>query len=89
MNRVMNILVLLAAGFLSGTVLYCVLSFDKGPKVKVEAPPPLSIHPVSEPFSTGYILVEVWTQNGETKQPHIIRMRRSEYLEWVRPKKHR
>lgn len=89
MNRVMNILVLLAAGFLSGTVLYAVLCFDSRARVKVEAPPPLSIHPVSNEFSTGYILVEVWTKNGETKQPHIVRMRRSEYLEWVRPTQHK
>ena len=82
MNRVANLLVLFGASLLVVIVSFAWLN-ETGEPIKVEAPPALSIHPLSGEFSTGYILVEVWTTDGEFEFCHVVRMKRSEYLEWM------
>ena len=59
--------------------------------IKVEAVTPTQVHPISGEFSTGYILVEIWTMVERRvgtpsvvhleQVPHIVRMKRSEYIE--------
>lgn len=75
----------IVVGITSLTTNY-VLHLSKHKPIKVEAPMPLSAHPISGEFDTGYVLVEVWTRDGDNnKHPHIVRMRRSEYIEWMNP----
>ena len=63
-------------------------SKSHGPEpIQIEAVAPTTVHPISEEFSTGYILVEIWTKTkipgAEVDVPHIVRMKRSEYIEFM------
>lgn len=47
--------------------------------IKIETPLPVAVHPISNELSSGYLLVQIWTEN----ESHIVRMKRSEYIEWM------
>ena len=58
--------------------------------IQAEGVMPTTVHPISDEFSTGYILVEIWVDDSEMKTPSgvkgvkraaIVRMKRSEYIE--------
>jgi hypothetical protein len=74
--------------FVSGTyfVEYC---YEKNaPKIKIEAVAPTAVHPISGEFSTGFVLVEIWTTTDaygyKVDVPNIVRMPRSEYIEYMK-----
>jgi hypothetical protein len=87
MKKLITIAVPVFALCVFGIGLSVLINHEPDEEIRIEAATPTTVHPISGEFSTGYLLVEIWTWtevNGiKIEVPHIVRMKRHEYIEYM------